>query len=172
MDNNVVLALRDAFVEAGYSSLRFNFRGTGRSDGIYGDGNGEVEDLMEIVEFCRKEKYSRIVVSGYSFGAWIVIKASSCISPVPAMVLVSPPVAMYDFEKLTMPPGSRCLVISGTDDHICPIDDLNRWCGNLPCLVTLVEVQGSDHFYTGKENDIFQAVTKFLRSLGSVANDQ
>ena len=165
MDNNVVLALRDAFVEAGYSSIRFNFRGVGKSDGVYDDGNGEIEDLMAIVEFCRKEKYSRVVVSGYSFGAWIVVKASPRLSSIPAIVLVSPPVAMYDFEKLTMPPDSRCLIISGTDDHICPVDDLKKWCGDLPCRVTLVEVHGSDHFYMGKENDIFQTVVKFLRSL-------
>ncbi len=164
MDNNVVHALKKGIVKAGYSSLRFNFRGVGKSDGTYGEGTGEADDLIAVIEFCKKENYSQIVISGYSFGAWVIVKALKKIHSNHLLILVSPPIGIFDFGALSIRSGLECLVITGTDDYICPLCDLKEWLERLPCKKTLVEIHGSDHFYIGKEAEISRAVSNFLNA--------
>ena len=165
MENNVVYALRDGMQRSGYSALRFNFRGVGRSDGFYAEGAGEGRDLLIVLQYCKEKGYSEIVLSGYSFGAWIIASSLHQISENYPLILVSPPTGIYDFSGLEIPPDYKCLIIAGTDDYICPLRSLKSWCSSLSCELSLVTVQGTDHFYFGKEKKISDAVETFLSGL-------
>jgi uncharacterized protein len=91
MYNNVVEALCLAYNECGYSSLRFNFRGVGRSEGSYGNGDGEQKDIKAAIDFFRVEGIKEIDLAGYSFGSWAIslgIKRFKDINRV-IMVLIS-----------------------------------------------------------------------------------
>ncbi len=78
MDSHVVLALRTAFAEAGATTLRFNFRGTGRSQGAYDDGRGEANDARVAIAAIRELQPGRsILLAGYSFGAHVAANVAS-----------------------------------------------------------------------------------------------
>lgn len=164
MENNVVYALCDGLQRAGYSYLRFNFRGVGRSDGFYGDGAGEARDLTSVIGFCKEQDFKKIVLLGYSFGAYVVLCSLDKISVTYPLILVSPPIGVYDFSGLKIPVDWEGLIIAGTEDYICPIGKLKRWCKKLECKLSLVEVKGTDHFYFGKESKISNAVKEFLET--------
>src|SRR5690554_2821893 len=94
MDNNVVMAAWNAVLERGYSALRFNFRGVGRSSGAFDNGIGEVADLANVVNSV---DYPVIVV-GYSFGSWVAANFLKEVD-VPC-IFISPPTAMFPFPSL------------------------------------------------------------------------
>ncbi len=107
MDNPVVVALARAFREAGYSVLRFNFRGVGRSEGAHGGGGPEREDLAAAREWLRGRGAVEILGAGYSFGARVLAGAPEGFS---GLLLVSPPVALLDFGAPAPLPALRLVV--------------------------------------------------------------
>ena len=98
MDNNVVKALVRAGKEVGMSTLRFNFRGVGGSQGTHGRGPAERDDLRAALEMLAAEGVSRLVVAGYSFGAWVAATADYGGLPVAGCVWVAPPVGMMPLK--------------------------------------------------------------------------
>ncbi len=162
MDNNVVYALKTALEESDYSTVRFNFGGVGRSEGHYGEGVGEVKDLLGVIKYCENEGFKNIVLAGYSFGAWVIVNSSSSTLSRHPLVLVSPPVGIYNFENLRVPKDVKCLIVAGTEDYICPLEKLGKWCAELPWKITLKKVHRCDHFFLGGEGEISKAMKNFL----------
>ena len=74
MENNVVETLVKAFFHQGYTTLRFNFRGVGRSEGHYAEGLGEQEDLISAAGVLQQKGVREIFLAGYSFGAWVNVQ--------------------------------------------------------------------------------------------------
>ena len=153
MHNNVVESVIRAYGEKGYTTLRFNFRGAGQSEGSYDDGNGEQADVRAAVAYLVEEGKAPIDLAGYSFGAWVNAQCIEDLTDVKRMVMVSPPVNFLDFSFLEYSPKIR-LVIAGSEDDIGPPamikDMIPMWNSEAEFNV----IQGADHFYWGKTGEI------------------
>ena len=100
MHNNVVEAIARVYQKKGYTTLRFNFRGVGKSQGAYADGVGEQDDVRAAVSFLKDSGLTNIDLAGYSFGTWVNALAIRNAQILETMVMVSPPVAFMDFTSI------------------------------------------------------------------------
>jgi alpha/beta superfamily hydrolase len=159
MYSNVVESLVEVFGHMGLSTLRFNFRGAGRSEGMYDEGRGEVNDLGGAISCLRDKGVEDIILSGYSFGAWIVSRYIQDEAGFAKVILVSPPVSIYSFdvEKLI---GRISLIIHGDRDSYCRSDDARSFGETVKSQV--VEIPRTDHFFAGRENLLIQAIQKYM----------
>jgi uncharacterized protein len=99
MRNPIVEILTASFLASGLSTLRFNFRGVGMSEGIFDGGRGEQEDVLAAVTYPDQQGIREIVLAGYSFGAWVNTGVILRKNLLPA-VLVSPPIALFPFNTV------------------------------------------------------------------------
>ena len=109
MDNPVVLAVRKAYACKGFSTLRFNFRGVGASNGRHDRGIGEREDVRAANAFLADLGMQEIDLAGYSFGAWVNAGVGEGFQ---RMLMVSPPVAFIDFGP-PAPMPNLGLIVTG-----------------------------------------------------------
>jgi len=168
MDNNVVLAARDALAALGMTTLRFNFRGVGGSGGAFDGGRGEQQDLLAAYA-ALAEDVDIVHIVAYSFGAWVATTALARGTIEPRTVtLISPPVAFAetDFSGLTLP-SCPTLVVSGDSDQFGPKAEVDRWIRSLGERddITRVSLAGVDHFYWGAEPALAAALTEFYEAL-------
>ena len=156
MHNNVVESLVHTYQQAGYATLRFNFRGVGRSQGKYDDGQGEQEDVKAALHYLTEQGKNVLDLAGYSFGAWVNALARPERNTVQRMVMVSPPVAFLDFGPPQSIPQLR-LVVAGSRDEIAPPELIKTILPNWNSSAWLEIIEGADHFYgtyTGKLESI------------------
>lgn len=159
MRNNVVDALVSAFSSKGFSTLRFNFRGVGKSEGIYDGGNAEQEDVIGAVKFLADKEKSEIVLAGYSFGAWITTKVIARHDMFSDIILVSPPIDFMKFD-FTGLEGKIGLIICGDRDQFCKMERLTSIVNRIKCRME--SVKGADHFYFGRESDIVEHLNQYV----------
>lgn len=157
MDNNVVWTARQAFAARGCSTLRFNFRGVGRSTGAYGDGVAEAADVAAALAFLKERAGGPYWVVGYSFGAAVVARALLAGLEAHGAVLISPPIAFMAMDFLPQVPRLQ-LIVSGDRDDLCPLEDLRASLSALPSPVEIAVIPGADHFYGGREDQLFQVL--------------
>ena len=156
MHNDVVEAVLEAFQGIGYSTLRFNFRGVGASEGTYGGGEREVNDAIAAVRFISSRlgaRVSRCVLAGYSFGALVACKAGYDLDGVTAIVAVAPPIGLADFSFLCRTPRPVALVC-GDRDGFCARESLEQLHRGLTGRKAIRIVSGADHFFGGFEADL------------------
>jgi alpha/beta superfamily hydrolase len=152
MYNNVVETIQGAFAAVNYSTLRFNFRGAGKSTGVYDEGIGEKEDIIAAGEYLEKLGVKKLLLAGYSFGAWVGSKVlEERKNSFVAGIFVSPPINQFDFhwENLN---NKINLFICGDCDRFCNIDNLIQKAQKINSLVEIIS--GADHFYLGKEKQL------------------
>jgi hypothetical protein len=145
MDNSVVLAVRQAYLRKGYSTLRFNFRGTGGSQGRYDNGAGERQDAQAAIACLAGLGMADIDLAGYSFGAWVNAGVSAGFR---RMVMVSPPVAFIDFGPPAPIPRLN-LIVTGDRDDIAPARMIAALKASWNPAAAFEVIPGADHFYTG-----------------------
>ncbi len=158
MDNNVVLAACRALVDRGYAALRFNFRGVGRSEGRFGQGVAEQDDVRAALTHLAAQPEvdgKRVGLIGYSFGAMVAAEVAS--GDLRALALVSPPLG---FSDLRVAWGCPALVVGGEADPIAPADRL-RVVAEAPG-VELRLVSGADHSWWGYEDELSGALGGFF----------
>lgn len=162
MYNNVVDAVEGGFSSKGFTTLKFNFRGVGESDGAYGEGKGEVEDLLAALDFLKEriDPDAMLWLAGYSFGAWICTMATTELKKLAGLLLVSYPFAFYPSDFLMRYNGD-ILLIGGQFDDIGPVDGLMEVYKAMPSVRKSIKIIPTDHFYWGKENEI----TNFIREV-------
>jgi alpha/beta superfamily hydrolase len=162
MHNNVVSAIEEGFAGKGFTTLRFNFRGVGGSTGFYGNGNGEVEDLVDASEFLKEQidEDGAFMLAGYSFGAWICSMAAPKMDRLDGLFLVSYPFAFYESGILKKYEGTIFLV-GGESDDIGPISQLMHVYKAMPTIHKSLKIIPTDHFYLGKEREI----TDFIKEV-------
>jgi alpha/beta superfamily hydrolase len=167
MQNNVVESVLNAYGRNGYTTLRFNFRGSGASEGVHENGIGEREDVRAALDFLRESGKSAIDLAGYSFGAWVNAQAIDDKIEIDRMIMVSPPVHFMDFSSVDHCPGLR-IVVTGSRDDIAPPDMiaeiLPRW--NRQAVLRIIE--GADHFYLNQTDEIERIIGEFLGHRGTV----
>jgi len=164
MHNNVARALRRCLLERGFACLRFNFRGTGLSEGSHDNGAAELEDVAAALDFLetRSEVATReIVVAGYSFGCWVGLRAAAR-DPRPSRLIgISPPVDSYDFSFLKKETRPK-LLIAGDNDFVCSRKGFEELVSNVPEPKMAVLMRAADHFHVGREDELIREVDAFL----------
>ena len=164
MDNNVVNSLSETLEQASLASIKFNFRGVGGSQGEFGQGIGEREDVKAAISFISTVKEvdsKRIGLAGYSAGAGFALPVSFNDDRIKALAAVSPPIPMFDFEFLKSCPKPK-LLISGSRDDLIPINQFIEFCRNLPEPKECENIEGADHFWWGYESHLAAKVTAFF----------
>ncbi len=153
MYNLVVETIVHVYNIKGYSTLKFNFRGVGRSQGTYDNGDGEQKDVLAALSFLGDMGMEQIDLAGYSFGAWVNAHAVQEDVAVKNMVMISPPAGFMDFS--TIGPMERLkLVVTGSRDDIAPADVVKQMCSVWNPNARFVVIDGADHFYGGYLNQL------------------
>ncbi len=162
LTNKVVHTLASSLRDMGRVSIRFNFRGVGKSEGAYADGMGEQQDLQAVIDWAQAQFPGQAIwLGGFSFGAYIALAVQD--SPVERLITVAPPVNFFDFSVIEQP-AYPWLLIQGEADELVPADQVRRWldtAGLSPDMVFLPEVE---HFFHGKLNLLKQALRENLPS--------
>src|SRR5471030_900435 len=127
MNNKVTYALYHAFAERGFSVLRFNFRGVGRSQGKFDRGEGELSDAASALDWLQTYNPNATAcwIAGFSFGAWIGMQLLMRRPEITGFISVAPPASMYDFAFLAPCPASG-LIVHGTKDSVVPEPDVQK----------------------------------------------
>jgi uncharacterized protein len=149
MHNDVVEALVRAYHSEGFSTLRFNFRGVGNSEGEYDQGKGEENDLKSAMLYMLDIGKRSLDLVGYSFGAWVIAKISNTEPMINRIIMVSPPVSPLDFSFLSPNPKLKG-VITGDKDEFAPADKIRSLISTWNSKAHFEVIESADHFYSGK----------------------
>jgi len=168
MENPVVVRVAEVARDSGLATLRFNFRGVGRSGGTYGGGRDERRDVEgALAELKRVIGPSAILVlAGYSFGATVAAAVAARWETLGGLALIAPPLGLEGLERL--PPleafGKPLLVVAGDADPYCPAAALAELGETLPHAM-IRTIEGADHFFFGKLFPLGQVVSEWLTRL-------
>jgi alpha/beta superfamily hydrolase len=167
MNNKVVYTLFHTFVRQGFSVLRFNFRGVGRSQGRFDNGQGELADAAAALDWMQATLPDSHTtwVAGYSFGAWIGMQLLMRRPEIRGFVSVSPPANIADFSFLAPCPASG-LIIQGDADETVPEADVAKLVQKLSqqraIEVRYRVVKGATHFFENDLETIGKLVQEYL----------
>jgi alpha/beta superfamily hydrolase len=149
MHNKVVTTLARVFRDIGLRSVRFNFRGVGKSTGTHDEGRGEVDDLITIAEWVKTIfPQEEIWLAGFSFGAYVATKGAMQI-PTAQLVTIAPQVSRFKQDDLTQ---VTCpwILVQGEQDEIISAEEVFAWIKTLPHKPTLIRIPDASHFFHGK----------------------
>ena len=171
MNNKVVYALYHTFMQRGFSCLRFNFRGVGRSQGVYDKGEGELSDAASALDWLQSvnENASQCWIAGFSFGAWIGMQLLMRRPEINGFISVAPPANLYDFSFLAPCPSSG-LVLHGDKDDIVTGDSVEKLVNKVNqqtnIEVDLRTISGGDHFFGGLLDQVTDHVHDYMDNHG------
>jgi alpha/beta superfamily hydrolase len=161
MHNKVVHTIARAFARCGYTALRFNFRGTEGSEGVFDNGRGEVDDALAAIEWLRcRCRQGPLWLAGFSFGAAIAIRAAVTVQ-VDGLISVAPAVRRFA-AGLSQQPDCPWLIIQGDEDELVDVEETLNWVNGLEPGPELLVIPGAEHFFHGRLNDLRAAVTEFV----------
>jgi len=166
MYNRVIHIAVEAAQQEGFITLRFNFRGVGKSGGSYSEGIGEKEDVSAAIEFLHlnlKDQKLPLLLVGYSFGAWTGIPVAIKDHRIKGVAAISPPLEIYDFDFMKGYLGKKWVIV-GDRDEWCPAIRLKDWYQQLKEPKSLSLIPGADHFYSFQANLLVQPLQEFFRS--------
>lgn len=148
MKNKVAHTLARSFLDLGAPALRFNFRGVGRSDGSFDNGNGELDDALAALDWMRARwPEARLWLGGFSFGAGVSIEAASH-RPVEWLVSVAPPVERMPLERIRIP-RCRWLLLQGGADEVVDPQGVADWARSIDQGPAFEWFEGVGHFFHG-----------------------
>jgi alpha/beta superfamily hydrolase len=155
LENKVAHRLAKTFAALGYVSVRFNFRGVGKSEGVFDEGTGETADALAALDFGRSEfaALAQIppVLAGFSFGSYVQSRVAQSVTP-ERVVLVAPAVMRFPVE--TVPADT--IVIHGDEDDVVPLADVLAWARPQQLPVTVFP--GCGHFFHGRLSQLQQVI--------------
>jgi len=167
MNNKVVYTLYQNFVRRGFSCLRFNFRGVGRSQGSFARGEGELSDAATALDWMQmyNENASGCWIGGFSFGAWIAMQLLMRRPEIDGFISVAPPANMYDFSFLAPCPASG-LMVTGSQDEIVPPESVSKLVDKLRqqrgIAIGHAIINGANHFFANELEELSEIVSKYL----------
>jgi uncharacterized protein len=167
MNNKVVYTAYQAFRARGFSTLRFNFRGVGRSQGAYDRGEGELFDAAAALDWLQayNPNTRSCWIGGFSFGSWIGLQLLMRRPEITGFVAIAPPVLMYDFSFLSPCPASG-LIVHGNDDTISPLSGLEPLLARLAkqkdITVEHALIKGADHFFRDKLDALTRVIDTYV----------
>lgn len=162
MDDGIVTAVARRLAAAGVATLRFNFRGVGRSEGRHGGGVAEVDDVRAALD-CLAERVpaARLALAGYSFGAAVAVRAALVDARPQRVAAIALPTAMLDPGFLE---GCRTptLLVQGDSDQFSPLDRLAALVARCPGPTEVVRIPGADHFLYAAVDRVGDRVLRFV----------
>lgn len=167
MNNKVVYSLFQIFARRGFTTLRFNFRGVGRSQGTFARGEGELSDAASALDWMQtyNPDAPQCWIGGFSFGAWIGMQLLMRRPEIAGFISIAPPANMYDFSFLAPCPASG-LVVNGTADEIVPKDSVEKLVAKLSAqrdiTITQNVIPGADHFFSKHMKQLEESVERYL----------
>lgn len=157
MANKVVHILSETFLEMGLITVRFNFRGVEESDGRFDHGSGETHDLLAVLDWVRAVyPGSPVWLAGFSFGAYVALRAHAD-AGVQRLLLVAPPVTMFDFKDLP-PVKVPWLVVQGGRDEVIAPYAVSEWVYRQAKRPQYLWMADADHFFHGRLGRLRDAV--------------
>jgi len=168
MNNRVVQEVFNSFVYSGFSVLRLNFRGVGKSDGTFDNGQGELSDAAAALDWIERENqdFSQCWVSGFSFGSLICMQLIMRRPEVTKFIAISPQPNVYDFTFLAPCPISGH-IISGEKDELVSrestLDLTNRLKNQKGIEIQYTEIKNANHFFKNKENDLKKVMDQYIK---------
>jgi alpha/beta superfamily hydrolase len=172
LHNKVVFHTMKALNSFGFPVLRFNFRGTGLSQGEHDNGEGEVDDVRAALDWLDAEYHLPLVFAGFSFGAAVGLRAACADSRVRAAIGVGTPVGpvvadsevprTYNFDFLQGCAKPK-LLISGARDQFGPRAKLEALVASAPEPKKLVIIEGADHFFEGRLRELRESIEAWVK---------
>jgi hypothetical protein len=167
MNNPVVYHLYYTFANRGFAALRFNFRGVGRSQGVFDHGQGELSDAAAAIDWAQANNPDARAcwIAGISFGAWIGMQLLMRRPEVEGFISVAAPANLYDFSFLAPCPSSG-LFVHGDKDAVVPVAAVQQLVEKLKTQKGIVieqqTVKGANHFFDAKIEDLIEVVDDYL----------
>ena len=163
MHNKVVTMAARALRESGLVTVRFNFRGTGASEGAFDEGDGEREDLRAVAEWVRGTRPAdQLWLAGFSFGAYVSLAMAAELQP-SMLISIAPPAGRgWDFDAITTP-TMPWLVVQGDADEIVDPQSVYDWLDGLKAEPELVRMPDTSHFFHRKLIDLRGAIRSGVR---------
>ena len=150
---SVSAMLESVLRELGLRTVRFNFRGVGRSEGGFDDGYGETDDLFAVTEWVRRTRPDdTLFLGGFSFGAYVSVRAASSLS-LGQLISIAPPVDRYEFASLPRP---QCpwLVVQGDEDDVVTVESVRAWADRTEPPPDLIVMPQAGHFFHRRLMDL------------------
>ena len=161
MHNKVAHTLARAFVRSGFEVLRFNFRGTEQSEGVFDNGIGELDDALAALHWLSdRHPDLPIWLAGFSFGAAMAVKAA-VIEPVDGLISVAPAISRFA-SGLETQPQCPWLIVQGDEDELVDIEETVEWVDGLEPGPELLVLEGAEHFFHGRLTELREAVMSFV----------
>jgi len=167
MNNKIVYSMYQIFIKHGFSSLRFNFRGVGRSQGQFDNGQGELSDAASALDWMQSQNpnTSSCWIAGFSFGAWVAMQLMMRRPEIQGFISVAPPASMYDFSFLAPCPASG-MIIHGNKDEIIPQSSVDKLAQKLQkqknITIDYRTIKGSDHFFNNHLDTLNGHIEEYL----------
>jgi uncharacterized protein len=162
MHTKVVYQAAKALCRIGCAVLRFNFRGAGRSVGVFDGGPGEMDDFRAALDFMHQRHPSaRLWTGGMSFGAWIGMTIGAEDPRVSTLLGICPPLAHHSFEAVRTSEKPK-FFIQGERDELCPLKDMRAFYSQAAEPKELVVIDGADHLFDGKVTEVAEAIEDLL----------
>ena len=167
MNNPVTVQLFHLFMKRGFSVLRFNFRGVGRSQGSFDHGLGELSDAASALDWAQSinPEARSCWIAGFSFGAWIGMQLLMRRPEIEGFISIAPPANLYDFSFLAPCPSSG-MIVHGDKDAVVPYKDVTGLVDKLKTQKGIVIEQkvipGANHFFDGKVEPLMEAISAYL----------
>ncbi len=162
MHNKVVTMAARSLRELGVTTVRFNFRGTGASEGAFDQGEGELDDLRAIVAWVRATRPGATLwLGGFSFGAYVSLRMAAELQPA-VRISIAPPAGRWDFDSIAVP-TMPWLVIQGEEDEIVDPQAVYDWLAKIAqaqpqAAAELIRIPGTSHFFHRKLMDLRGAI--------------
>jgi uncharacterized protein len=167
MNNKIVYSMYQAFVRRGFSALRFNFRGVGRSQAEFDNGQGELSDAAAALDWVQGHNPNATAcwIGGYSFGAWIGMQLMMRRPEISGFLSIAPPASINDFSFLAPCPSSG-IIVHGDKDDIIPIGSVEKLVQKLSSQKNIVIdyriIKGADHFFSAHQDTLNSHVSDYL----------
>jgi uncharacterized protein len=164
MHNKVVFRIAQALGDLGFPALRFNFRGVGRSSGVYDEGIGEREDVWAALdEIAHRFPDSPVCLAGFSFGSWVGLPVGCADGRVRQLIGAGIPTSLLTTDVLAECRKPK-LIVQGELDQYGPQSSLLPWYDALPEPRSLAIVPQADHFFNGHQIELHDAILAYFRS--------
>jgi alpha/beta superfamily hydrolase len=170
MNNKVIYAAYHAFARKGFSVLRFNFRGVGRSQGRFDRGEGELSDAASALDWLQgyNPNATACWIAGFSFGAWIGMQLLMRRPEISGFISIAPPANLYDFSFLAPCPASG-LVLQGDVDDVVPAESVGKLVHKLSNQrdidIDYRLIPGANHFFHDRLDELTIELDQFIASI-------
>jgi alpha/beta superfamily hydrolase len=163
MHNKVVTMVARALRELGLTTVRFNFRGTGNSEGSFDQGQGEADDLRAVAAWVREQRPDDALwLAGFSFGAYVALRMANALQP-GMLITIAPPAGRWDFTEIALP-TMPWLVVQGEEDEIVDPQAVYDWLARTKADAELVRMPDTGHFFHRKLIDLRGVIKNSVRS--------